>query len=56
MQKVKSKINTIKRILKLVLSSFSLLFVGWLVFIVVYDVMTGATSIQHRNTVLNMNY
>jgi hypothetical protein len=34
----------IKKALKYVFSGFSLLFIGMLVFIVVYDALTGATS------------
>jgi hypothetical protein len=38
------KKNSIKRILKLLFSGFSLFFISMLVFIVVYDALTGATS------------
>jgi hypothetical protein len=35
---------SIKKVLKYAFSGFSLFFIGMLVFIVVYDALTGATS------------
>ena len=35
---------SIKKVLKFAFSGFSLFFIGMLVFIVVYDALTGATS------------
>ncbi len=44
MQSAMGKKNSIKRILKLAFSGFSIFFIGMLFFIVVYDTLTGATS------------
>ncbi len=42
--KISTKKNLIKKILKWIFGGFSLILVGWLVFIIVYDALTGATS------------
>ena len=39
-----AKISPIKKALKFALSGFSLFFIGMLVFMVVHDLMTGASS------------
>jgi hypothetical protein len=44
MQSAMGKKNSIKRILQLVFSVFSIFFIGMLFFIIVYDALTGATS------------
>jgi hypothetical protein len=44
MQSAMGKKNSVKRILKLIFSSFSIFFIGMLFFIVVYDALTDANS------------
>jgi hypothetical protein len=44
MQSAMGKKSSVKRILKLIFSSFSIFFIGMLFFIVVYDALTGANS------------
>ena len=48
--------KSIKKALKFAFSGFSLFFIGMLFFIVVFDALTGASSKQQQNIVLNMAF
>ena len=50
------KKHYIKKALKFAFSGSSIFFIGMLVFIVVYDALTGATSKQYQNTVQGMAF